>query len=68
MEKSRAEERIALLTIIISFQDRNNADVELKLVEDAHDDYEFTGDELAHAPFPDSEYHGNVSQCLLRKS
>ena len=34
------------------------------MVEDAHDDYTFSGDELAHAPFPNSEHHGNVSYLL----
>jgi hypothetical protein len=31
-------------------------------VADEHDDYTFAGEELAHAPFPQTEYHGNVRE------
>ncbi|XP_063678606.1 uncharacterized protein LOC134814426 [Bolinopsis microptera] len=37
-----------------------NPDAKLEFVADEHNDYTFDGDELAHAPFPSSEYHGSV--------
>ena len=46
------------------FQDSKNPDVNLQFVPDEHVDYTFSGEELAHAPFPETEYHGNVSKAI----
>lgn len=50
---------------VIEFIDKNNesedADINLKFVPDKHNDYTFqSNNELAHAPFPSLEYHGEV--------
>ena len=44
-----------------NIQAGRNPDVKLSFVPDEHDDWTFSGAELAHAPFPNTEWHGNVS-------
>ena len=48
----------------VTTQDHDNpgdADFNLRFVADQHDDWDFSGEELAHAPYPSSVTHGNVS-------